>query len=73
MLKARPFAASVQSLMMPHLTPGEEDTPEKKVILAISSDKGLCGGINSKVVKEIKLTLDAPASPPTEVCFAPPP
>jgi len=67
MLKARPFAASVQDLMMPHLSPKEEDTPEKSVIMAISSDKGLCGGINAKVVKQIKLTMDNPATPPTEL------
>jgi len=59
---ARPFAASVQDLMMEHLTPKEEDKPESAVVLAISSDKGLCGGINSRVVKEVKLGLSAAES-----------
>eukprot|EP00965_Chrysotila_dentata_P124940 4130123-Pleurochrysis_carterae.AAC.1 len=52
---ARPFAASVQDLMLPHLAPKEEEKFASRVVLAISSDKGLCGGINSRVVKEVKL------------------
>eukprot|EP00967_Tisochrysis_lutea_P054164 scaffold67644_cov35-Tisochrysis_lutea.AAC.1 len=57
---ARPFAASVQSLMLPHIGMKEDDkAPESVMTLAISSDKGLCGGINSKVVKETKLSLAA--------------
>lgn len=58
MLAARPFATSIGSLMEPHLSPSEEDEkPESSVLLAISSDKGLCGGINSRVVKEVKQQL----------------
>lgn len=60
MLLSRPFAASVNNLMSPTLTPTEEDTaPETTLLMGISSDKGLCGGINSRVVKEMKLNLDA--------------
>ena len=61
MLTARPFAASINSLMDPKLTPTDEDTetPESTLLMAISSDKGLCGGINSRVVKAVKLSLDA--------------
>jgi len=55
MLAARPFADSTRSLMDAVLSPKEEDeTPESMLLLAISSDKGLCGGINSRVVKETK-------------------
>lgn len=54
MRAARPFAASINGLMSQYLEPKEEDTPETKALMAISSDKGLCGGINSRVVKEIK-------------------
>ena len=36
----------------------EDDAPETKALLAVSSDKGLCGGINSRVVKEIKRIYD---------------
>jgi len=70
MLSARPFATSIGSLMEPHLTPGEEDEkPETSLLLAVTSDKGLCGGINSRVVKEIKLQMaaseEAGEAPPT--------
>jgi len=67
MLAARPFAESIGSLMEPHLSPGEEEEkPESALLLAISSDKGLCGGINSRVVKEIKAQISAAGdSPPT--------
>lgn len=58
MLAARPFANSIKGVMEPVLSPGEdEEAPDSSLILAMSSDKGLCGGINSRVVKELKLTL----------------
>jgi len=60
MIAARPFAASVQNLMMPHIGIKEGEEPPASVMkLAISSDKGLCGGINSKICKEVKLAVDA--------------
>ena len=58
MRSARPFASSINDLMSTYLEPKEEDTPETKMLMAISSDKGLCGGINSRVVKEIKRIYD---------------
>ena len=60
MLATRPFASSMKSLMDPILSPNDEDEgPDSSLILAISSDKGLCGGINSRIVKEVKLQLGA--------------
>ena len=60
MLAARPFAASINGLMESKLTPTEEDPPPTSpLLLAISSDKGLCGGINSRVTKEVKLAIGA--------------
>lgn len=61
MLAARPFAQSTRTLMDSILTPSDEDEtkPESLLTLAVSSDKGLCGGINSRVVKEVKLQIDA--------------
>jgi len=65
MLAARPFATGIGDVMSPVLTAKEDDeAPESSLILAISSDKGLCGGINSRVVKEIKLTMGD--TPPEE-------
>lgn len=62
MLAARPFANSTRMLFDDILTPDPEAedyaAPESRVLLALSSDKGLCGGINSKVTKEIKLDID---------------
>jgi F-type H+-transporting ATPase subunit gamma len=60
MESARPFSASVSVLLEPTLTPGEDDeAAESALLMGISSDKGLCGGINSKVTKEMKLALDS--------------
>ena len=58
MLAARPFAAGVGGLMDTVLAPKEDDeAPDSSLLLAISSDKGLCGGINSRVVKEVKAII----------------
>lgn len=60
MLQARPFASSINGLMESKLVPTEEDAPpESALLLAISSDKGLCGGLNSRVTKEVKLAIEA--------------
>jgi len=59
MRAARPFASSINDLMGSYLAPKEEDTPESKALVAVSSDKGLCGGINSRVTKAVKLIYDA--------------
>jgi len=60
MKAARPFASSMQGFLSEHIQPVEDDAKPKSVtFLAISSDKGLCGGINSKAVKQVKLELAA--------------
>jgi len=60
MMSARPFAMSINGLMDKKLTPTEEDAaPGSSLLMAISSDKGLCGGINARVTKEVKLSLAA--------------
>ena len=64
MKAARPFASSINGLMSEYLAPKEDDeayAPESAALMAISSDKGLCGGINSRVVKEVKRIFDEPA------------
>ena len=51
---ARPFGAST-SVLADVLTPGEEDeAPESKLIVPITSDRGLCGGVNSFIIKDVK-------------------
>ena len=63
MVQARPFAASINKLMDKYLLPKEDEEdykPESSFLLAISSDKGLCGGINARVVKAVKAIYDAP-------------
>ena len=51
---ARPFGAST-SVLADVLTPGEEDeAPESKLIVPITSDRGLCGGVNSYIIKDVK-------------------
>ena len=65
MLAARPFTASIKSLMDPVLAAKEdEDAPESSLLLAVSSDKGLCGGINSRVVKAVKNLIGAEGATP---------
>lgn len=67
MEEGRPFASSISSLMDPILSPDEEYKPESPFVLGITTDKGLCGGINSRVAKEIKTYVDVPegTTPPT--------
>ena len=58
MMAARPFADGIGSVMSPVLSRKDDDeVPATSMLFAISSDKGLCGGINSRVVKEVKLTI----------------
>lgn len=58
MMAARPFADGIGSVMSPVLSRKDDDeVPATSLLFAISSDKGLCGGINSRVVKEVKLTI----------------
>lgn len=59
MRAARPFVKSINDVMASVLSPAEgDDAPESKALMAISSDKGLCGGVNSRVVKEVKSIYD---------------
>ena len=63
MRQARPFAASINTLMDKYLVPSPDDEdykPESSFLLAVSSDKGLCGGINSRVSKAVKAIYDEP-------------
>jgi len=63
MRAARPFASSMHSFLAEHITPAEDEAaPATQTLLALSSDKGLCGGINSRVVKQVKITLDDAAT-----------
>ena len=63
LIASKPFTSSMQDVLGPFLTPDPEaddyEPPESTLALALSSDKGLCGGINSRVVKEMKTTIDA--------------
>jgi F-type H+-transporting ATPase subunit gamma len=67
MEQALPFSSANVELLEPYIGLKEGDEVKSQVLLAISSDKGLCGGINSKVVKEVKNTLDAPDGPAIEL------
>lgn len=59
LLASKSFAVSTEDVFGDILSPGEEDEPaEQTLALALSSDKGLCGGINSRVVKEMKISID---------------
>ena len=66
MLASRPFVASTQDILGSCLSLDPEaegyEAPEKTLLLALSSDKGLCGGINARVVKEVKIACDAAES-----------
>jgi F-type H+-transporting ATPase subunit gamma len=56
---ARPFVVGAQGSLLDILTPAPEDEkPATSLLVAISSDKGLCGGLNSKCAKEIKILCD---------------
>jgi len=57
-----PFAKSVGSILSPLLTPDAGYKAETPLLLSISTDKGLCGGINARIVKETKLVLDGAAA-----------
>jgi len=62
MLAAKPFGESTCEILDALLTPDPSaegyEAPESILMLALSSDKGLCGGINSRVVKEVKYAVD---------------
>lgn len=55
LMVARPFAAGSKRVMADAATgDSETETEGKHMVVAISSDKGLCGGINSVIVKATK-------------------
>jgi len=56
--RGRPFASTTNDLMSKYLTPSEDFKAETPLLFAVTTDKGLCGGINARVVKETKLILD---------------
>jgi len=59
LLASKTFGDSTNDVFAEILSRGEEDeAPEQTLALALSSDKGLCGGINSRVVKEMKFAID---------------
>jgi F-type H+-transporting ATPase subunit gamma len=60
----RPFAASMTGILDPVLGASEE-TPESVSLIATTSDKGLCGGINARIVKEAKNQIDGSGEAPT--------
>ena len=59
---SRPFAMGMQEFfkVMDQAEQKAEESPDKKnsFIVAITSDKGLCGGVNSFIVKEVKKMID---------------
>ena len=76
----RPFAQKLNGLLQ-NLSAAGSDGPtwystvreEKKIlIVAVSSDRGLCGGFNSSVFKAVVRLIDEKyASEPTEKCDDP--
>lgn len=58
MEQGRPFATSISSLMDQYLVPDEDYKAETPFLLAVTTDKGLCGGINARIAKEVKLSID---------------
>lgn len=62
-----PFSQASHALLDPFVGFGEGDVVGSNVLLPISSDKGLCGGVNSKIVKEVKRRLDEPDRSPVEL------
>ncbi|GBG25516.1 ATP synthase subunit gamma, mitochondrial [Hondaea fermentalgiana] len=59
--QGRPFGKTVEKLFS--ATPGEDDTPvppaQSPVYVVVSSDRGLCGGVNSAVAKVTKAAVDS--------------
>mmetsp|Transcript_6451 Transcript_6451/g.15981 ORF Transcript_6451/g.15981 Transcript_6451/m.15981 type:complete len:268 (+) Transcript_6451:242-1045(+) len=58
-LKARPFGAAVDKFFVdvPAAPEDREELDGKHLLVPITSDRGLCGGINSSVVKAAKLRV----------------
>lgn len=60
LMSGRPFGRAMKKLF--NATPGDEDTPleesKNPMYVVISSDRGLCGGVNSFVCKATRLAVD---------------
>eukprot|EP00741_Cyanophora_paradoxa_P006813 tig00001042_g6589.t1 len=62
---SRPFGASVSQFLEGKITTDESAQDAKgfkHLVIAITSDRGLCGGINGAVVKGTKVTMKADAA-----------
>ena len=65
-IQMRPFAKKFNDILLNvSSTVGETEHPmmrddkgKKVLLIAISSNRGLCGGFNNNVVKEIKKTIE---------------
>eukprot|EP01147_Barroeca_monosierra_P007846 gene7846-680_t len=55
--KAKPIGAASQALLTRGGIPVDEN-PQKRLILAVSSDRGLCGGIHSGLCKAIRSKIN---------------
>lgn len=58
----RPFAKGMMDFMGAKNPVGEDDAPTKHAIVAVSSDKGLCGGINTFISKAVRLNIASDAA-----------
>merc|ERR1712002_650728 len=65
---ARPYGAGAASFYEKAEIKGEEDKPTK-LIVACSSDRGLCGAIHSSISKKIKAELLEDASNAAIICI----
>jgi F-type H+-transporting ATPase subunit gamma len=57
LLAARPAAACMDGWFDANVINAEEEV-NKEAILAITTDKGLCGAINSSIIKTVRLEMD---------------
>jgi F-type H+-transporting ATPase subunit gamma len=66
---ARPFGVGSQAFYEKAEVQAPEDKAAPQLILAVSSDRGLCGAIHSSVGKVIRTDLQAPGSNIKVVCI----
>jgi len=65
---ARPFGVGAQEFYEKAEVKAPEDEKAPKIVLAMTSDRGLCGAIHSSVAKNIKLDLSTMADSIKVVC-----
>lgn len=46
---------------------GDEGATKSRFVIAITSDRGLCGGVNSSIVKKVKSMLSSPSDATTAI------